>query len=110
MKAPLPALNDLADLLGEEESRALVRLYLSETGAAFERLRLASPEQQRMTVHSVRGSSNQVGARQVADLCRELDTTLREALRPLQSTEISALLAAHERYRTIVEMWLQTKP
>ncbi len=94
---PNPALQELADLLGEGDTRELVRAYLQELGGSLRLLATASPEEQKRIVHGLKTSSRHMGAETLARSLTSLETRLNLRLKPLDQETLGQLAREFDR-------------
>ncbi len=110
MPHPSAAIEQLVEVLGEEETRSLVELYLDHTHAELQRLASYPLEKQLMTVHALKGSSAQVGARLFGAQCRAMEARLRETRQPLTINELASLQSEFAAASGTFRAWLQSPP
>lgn len=108
MPSPSAAIEQLVEVLGEEEVRALVELYLDHTHAELQRLSSYPLEKQIMTVHALKGSSTQVGARLFGAQCRAVEARLRETRELLTASELASLQNEFATASGTFRAWLQS--
>jgi len=104
-------LAQLVDVLGLTEVRSLVELYLDHTAAELQRLAALPVDKQIMTVHAIKGSSSQLGAKVFAAQCRAMEMQLRDTRQALTSVELEALQQEFSTAGESFRMWLrETSP
>ncbi|HRE08632.1 MAG TPA: Hpt domain-containing protein [Opitutaceae bacterium] len=106
MPSPTSALNHLIDVLGLEDTRDLVRIYLDQTAKELARLRQLPVNKQVIVVHGLKGSSSQVGAMLFAAQCGALETQLKHSSVPLNEDELRALTAGFNECAAPFQTWL----
>ncbi len=94
--APNEAITGLAEILGEDATREIVRLYLDELPQAFRRLPAASREEQVRIVHGLKSSSLHMGAQDLCNRVAELEDRLARQGRELEPADLPALQADFE--------------
>jgi HPt (histidine-containing phosphotransfer) domain-containing protein len=83
--APNEAIRALEDVLGNDSTREVVRLYLQDFPESIRRVRGAGREDQMRIVHGLKSSSLHMGATSLSELLASLEEKLgtqREALAP----------------------------
>lgn len=106
MPSPTSALNHLINVLGLEDTRDLVRIYLDQTAKELARLRQLPVNKQIIVVHGLKGSSSQVGAMLFAAQCGALETQLKHASVPLNEDELRALTDGFNECAAPFQTWL----
>lgn len=94
---PNPSLIDLANVLGEDNVRNLVRTFLSEFPASFQTLRTGDPKNRHRVAHSLKGNTRLIGALELSQRFADLEARLEES----PGSEITA--AEFETIRTEFE-------
>lgn len=107
MSSPSAAIKQLVEVLGEDETRSLVELYLEHTQAELQRLPALPLEKQILTVHALKGSSAQVGVKVFGAQCRAVEARLRETREPLATSELASLQDEFTAASGALRAWLQ---
>ncbi len=110
MSNPSAALAQLVEVLGMEEVRSLVELYLDYTATELKGLATAPIEKQILKVHALKGSSSQIGAKLFSAQCRSVEMRLRETRALLTSDELTALQDGFSAASDQLRAWLQDPP
>lgn len=76
---PNASLADLANVLGEDNVRNLVRTFLSEFPVSFQTLRTGDPKNRHRIAHSLKGNTRLVGALELSERFAELEARLEES-------------------------------
>jgi HPt (histidine-containing phosphotransfer) domain-containing protein len=85
LPAPNEAIKALEDVLGNDSTREVVRLYLHDFPEAIRRVGAADRENQMRIVHGLKSSSLHMGATSLSDLLASLEEKLgaqKETLAP----------------------------
>ncbi len=88
----LTKLRDLVEDIGSDNVRLIVDLYMVDTPQQVHDMQTAPPERLKALAHRLRGSSAQVGATALADLCFQIEANPAAAAPVL--AQLSASLAA----------------
>lgn len=96
--APNDRLANLIAVLGNEETRELVRLFLTSAPKLLADIAGSDAERARRAAHSLKSSAQQMGASDISEQARELENRLAEG-GPLPSKPEIALLQA--RFRSV---------
>jgi signal transduction histidine kinase/DNA-binding response OmpR family regulator len=95
---------------GDALLRRIIALYLSSTDASLQSLEQAWAEGDldaiRATTHSLKSSSDQVGALGLAKLCREIENEARNQRYDTSGAMLSRLKQHFARIRTVLETYL----
>jgi HPt (histidine-containing phosphotransfer) domain-containing protein len=94
---PNPALAELIELLGQDDVRELVGLYLTEFDILIRRLAGGSREIQHRTAHSLKSSARQLGLLELSRMMAALESRLNEPTGNLTPEDILAVTAEFER-------------
>ncbi|MFO1449579.1 MAG: Hpt domain-containing protein [Opitutaceae bacterium] len=106
MPSPTSSLDHLIDVLGTEDVRDLVRIYLDQTAKDLGRLLELPVKKQIILVHGLKGSSSQVGAMMFAAQCGALEAQLKHTDEPLSEAEVKALSSGFEECAVPFRTWL----
>ena len=94
---PNPSLRELAAVIGEENTRNLVRTFLREFPASIKELPLVERKHQHRLIHSMKSSTRVVGAQDFSARLAQLEAKLAEpALPDLSPPEIQQLTSEFE--------------
>jgi|GEM_PF-2070356 len=107
MPSPYAALDQLIEVLGEEETRSLVELYLEHTSSEIKRIANLPFDKQALVVHALKGSSAQIGAKLFGAQCRAVESQLRETKTSLTHEQLEALLAEFDTAAAPFRAWLR---
>ncbi|MBX7120623.1 MAG: Hpt domain-containing protein [Opitutaceae bacterium] len=110
MPNPSATLAQLVEVLGMEEVRSLVQLYLDHTAAELQGLAAAPIDKQILKVHAIKGSSSQIGAKLFSAQCRSVEMRLRETRAPLTADELTVLQNEFATASDQLRDWLQKTP
>lgn len=75
-EAPNDALRSLADVVGEDETRELVRIYLSSAPRLLADIAAPDRERAHRAAHSLKSSSNQMGLPEISAQAKEIELRL----------------------------------
>jgi len=100
------SLNHLIDVLGLEDTRDLVQIYLDLTARELDRLGTLPVSKQVIVVHGLKGSSYQVGALIFAAQCGALESQLKDSDTVLKTEELEALRAGFDECALHFKTWL----
>ncbi|MEI6465321.1 MAG: Hpt domain-containing protein [Verrucomicrobiota bacterium] len=78
-KPPNPSLVDLANVLGEENVRNLVRTFLTEFPVSFETLRAGDGKNRHRVAHSLKGNTRLMGANELSQRFAEIEARMEES-------------------------------
>jgi HPt (histidine-containing phosphotransfer) domain-containing protein len=102
----LSRLQELNQVAGKDTTKELVSLFFEDTGNQIAALRQAVERQDPATIkkvaHSLKGSSDNVGASRMAELCAELETLVRDGDLPGTVDASAALRAEFERVKPVL--------
>jgi hypothetical protein len=90
---PNTAIRELADVLGDEATRDVVRLFLSDFPQSILRLARGSREEQVMIVHGLKSSSLHMGALELSGRMAELESRLAAPGETISEAELAGALA-----------------
>jgi hypothetical protein len=90
---PNDALKALEEVLGNEATREIVRLYLKDFPDALRRVSGAGREDQMRLVHGLKSSSLHMGATDLSDRLASLEEKLGARREPLEQDEIASAVA-----------------
>ncbi len=94
---PNPSLRELAAVIGEENTRNLVRTFLREFPASLKELTLVDRKHQHRLIHSMKSSTRVVGAHDFSAKLAQLEENLAEpALPNLSPPELQQLTGEFE--------------
>ena len=94
---PNSSLRELAAVIGEENTRNLVRTFLREFPASLKELSLVERRQQHRLIHSMKSSTNVIGAHDFSARLAQLEEKLADpALPDLSPPEIQQLAGEFE--------------
>lgn len=110
MPNPSATLAQLVEVLGMEEVRSLVQLYLDHTAAELQGLGGAPIDKQILKVHAIKGSSSQIGAKLFSAQCRSVEMRLRETRELLTTDELTALQNEFTTASDQLRDWLTQNP
>jgi len=106
MQITTSSLNHLIDVLGPDDTRELVQIYLDQTARELDRLGTLPLSKQMIVIHGLKGSSYQVGALLFAAQCGALESQLRNSDAVLTPEERVALRAGFDECALHFKTWL----
>jgi len=106
MQITTSSLDHLIDVLGLEDTRELVQIYLDQTVRELDRLGTLPVRKQMIVVHGLKGSSYQVGALLFAAQCGALESQLKDSDVVLNTEELAALRAGFDECALDFKTWL----
>ena len=103
-------LSELREIM-EDEFPSLLRVFLSESQAQYDRLQQALAqgdfEGVRTNAHSLKGTSGNIGASQLRTLCQTMEYAAKEAqvevCQPTLEQITSGLNAAHQEIQAVLD-------
>lgn len=95
--APNDTLAQLAEILGEQDARDLVRTYLEEYDGLFRTLVRGDREKQHRAAHALKSSSRHMGLTALAQRFAALETRLAQPDGTVETKDITAIMADFER-------------
>lgn len=102
----LSRLQELNRVTGKDTTSELVSLFCEDTDTQISDLREAverrDPAAIRKVSHSLKGSSDNLGASRMAELCAELETLVRDGELPGTIDALAALQAEFERVKPVL--------
>jgi HPt (histidine-containing phosphotransfer) domain-containing protein len=93
---PNEAIESLASLLGEDSTREIVRLFLSDFPQSVRRLSSGSREEQLMIAHGLKSSALHMGATGLSQRMAAIERKLTATPEALSPEEVFAALAEFE--------------
>ena len=104
MSTPVPneRLKSLVEILGENETRELVRIYLGSVPKLLKELAGSDRENARRAAHSLKSSSQQMGAAEIAAQALELERRLDADGPAVTPLELSLFQARYKRMETVL--------
>jgi HPt (histidine-containing phosphotransfer) domain-containing protein len=99
-------IDQLITLVGLANTRELVGTYLEETQALLETIGREKPARQMTLLHSLKGTSFQLGLNLFSAQCGALETRLEESPGALTAAEISALAGGFAESTPRLRRWL----
>jgi HPt (histidine-containing phosphotransfer) domain-containing protein len=99
-------IDQLITLVGLANTRELVGTYLEETQALLETIGREKPARQMALLHSLKGTSFQLGLNLFSAQCGALETRLQESPGALTAAEISALAGGFAESTPRLRRWL----
>lgn len=106
---PNPAIAELLDVLGDDDTRDLIRTYLQEFSGLIRTMATDDRTAQHRAVHSLKSSSLHMG---LTALSRRLQTLEASLLLPegsLHATDLAAITEEFERGVAPLRAYLRTK-
>jgi len=100
------SLDHLIDVLGLEDTKELVQIYLDQTVRELDRLGALPVGKQMIVVHGLKGSSYQVGALLFAAQCGALESQLKDSDAVLSTDELAVLRAGFDECAHQFKIWL----
>jgi len=94
---PTPELAQLADLLGEADTRDIVRTYLDEFPRLYQRLAGGNREEQHRSAHSLKSSARQMGDLALSQRLADLEDRLRTPGTAATPADLAAITADFEK-------------
>jgi len=91
---PTEALAELVSLLEEEETRELVRLYLRDFPTTIEALANGPAKDHQRLAHSMKSSSQYMGATDLAEIFKALELRLSDPAEKVSPSDLEAIAAA----------------
>ncbi len=102
----LSRLRELNQITGKDTTKELVSLFFEDTYNQIAALRQAverrDPTAIKAVSHSLKGSSDNLGASRMAELCAELETLVRDGDLPGTVDALAALQAEFERVKPVL--------
>jgi len=95
--APNPALEELVDILGEEDTQELVRSFLREFPEQLRQLAGGDRTQRRLVAHSLKSSARHMGADGLARRMAALEARLSTADSDVSQEDLAATVEEFER-------------
>lgn len=94
---PTAELAQLAELLGLEDTRDIVRTYLDEFPRLHLRLSHGTPAEQHRTAHSLKSSARQMGALALSERLGELEARLTTPGARVTPADLAAITTDFEK-------------
>lgn len=101
-------IDQLITLVGLANTRELVGTYLEETKGLLETIGREKPARQIALLHSLKGTSFQLGLSLFSAQCGALETRLQESPGGLTPAEIAALASGFAESTPRLRRWLST--
>lgn len=105
---PTPELAQLADLLGEADTRDIVRTYLSEFALLYQRLAGGTREEQHRTAHALKSSARLMGALALSQRLADLEACLLAPGATLTPVDLAGITADFENSATALRSYVAT--
>lgn len=102
-------IDQLIALVGLANTRELVSTYLDETRGLLETIGREQPARQIALLHSLKGTSFQLGLSLFSAQCGALETRLQESPGALTTAEIAALAAGFSESAPRLRRWLSSQ-
>ncbi len=99
-------IDQLIALVGLANTRELVSTYLDETKRLLETIGQEKPARQQALLHSLKGTSFQLGLSLFSAQCGALETRLQESPGALTAAEIAALSSGFSDSAPRLRRWL----
>jgi HPt (histidine-containing phosphotransfer) domain-containing protein len=95
--APNEALDELVSILGEDDTRELVRSFLRDFPDQLRQLAIGDREQRRRVAHSLKSSSRHMGADALARKMAALETRLSHVEAEVSQEDLAATVSEFEK-------------
>lgn len=104
-EAPNESLRTLAELVGEDETRELVRIYLSSVPRILADIASADRELAHRAAHSLKSSSYQMGLAEVSEQAKEIELRLHAGGSLAAPYEITLLTARLKKLEPVLRAY-----
>jgi HPt (histidine-containing phosphotransfer) domain-containing protein len=108
LPAPNDSLGALASLLGDESTREIVKLYLTEFRESLLRLGNGDREDQIRIAHGLKSSSLHMGASALSERMGHIEDRLSQAGETLGAEELAAVKAEFEAVEPALRSYAET--
>jgi hypothetical protein len=102
---PNEAIRELADVLGDEATREVVRLFLDDFPASIGKLGTGSREEQVMTAHGLKSSALHMGALGLSRRMAELEARLGKPGETVSEAELAGAMADFEAVAPLLRQY-----
>lgn len=107
---PNATLVELSAALGDESARELVDMYLANFPTVFKELSSGDREQRRRAAHSLKSSSNIVGAQDLSAQMAALEARLTDPSGEVTSVDLTAATTEFDRIAVPLRAYAQQAP
>ena len=104
--APNDALAELVSLLSEEETRDLVRLYLRDFPQTMEALARGPAKDHQRLAHSMKSSSQYMGAAELSERFRQLELRLGTPGEKVTPADLQGIAAEFSKVETALRAFV----
>lgn len=94
---PNEALVELVDILGEDDTKDLVRSFLQDFSPSIRRITMGDHESQKRTIHSLKSTARHMGCLALSRKMAMYETRMTDSIEQLTTEDIIAIVEEFEK-------------